>query len=74
MEHVKPPTPLKVAIIQSGRHQKDIAAAIGIDPTHLSRIANGLHASEATREALAAELGRTVDDLFSGTGGFEVAA
>lgn len=56
---VKRPTPLKRAIFDSGLLQKDIAAAVGIDAAHLSRIVNGLHADEGTRQKIARELGRT---------------
>jgi transcriptional regulator with XRE-family HTH domain len=57
-------TPLKLAIVASGRPQKTIAAEIGIDEARFSRIVNGLHADEATRQAIADALDRQVDDLF----------
>lgn len=57
-------TPLKLAIVASGRHQKDIAAEIGMDPAQLSRIVNGLHAPDSTREAIARALGRKVEELW----------
>lgn len=58
------PTPLKRAIFESGRVQKDIASEIGIDPAQLSRIVNGLHCDDATRLRIAAALGRDVADVF----------
>jgi hypothetical protein len=67
-------TPLKLAIIASGRPQKDIAAEIGIDPSHLSRIVNGLHCDDGTREKLAAALGRNVSDVFDVDGSLGEAA
>lgn len=60
----RPVSPLKLAIVGSGRTQKSIAAAIGMNEAHLSRIVNGLHCDDATREAIARELGTTVDELF----------
>lgn len=61
---MRKPTPLKRAIFDSGKTQKDIAESIGITESHLSRIVNGLHADEATRNALSAALNRTIADLF----------
>jgi len=63
---VKTVTPLKIAIVASGRSQREIATAIGMHPSHLSRIVNGLHADERTCESIAQELGREVADLFGG--------
>lgn len=57
-------TPLKRAIFESQRVQRDIAAEIGIDEAHLSRIVNGLHCNDATRLRIAAALGRDVSELF----------
>jgi transcriptional regulator with XRE-family HTH domain len=58
------PTPLKRAIFESGMKQKDIAARLQMDEGHLSRIVNGLHAPQATREAIADALDRPVADLW----------
>lgn len=58
------PTPLKLAIVHTGRSQKDIADAIGLSEPQLSRFVNGLHVPDATRQRLAAELRRTVTDLW----------
>lgn len=58
------PTPLKRAIFESRRTQRDIADAVGITPSHLSRIVNGLHVDDGTQEKIASELGRNVSDLF----------
>jgi len=56
-------TPLKLAIVATGRTQRDIAASVGIDEFKLSRLVNGReHADEDLKEKLAQELGR--DDLF----------
>jgi transcriptional regulator with XRE-family HTH domain len=53
----RPVTPLKLAIIASGREQREIAMEAGLSESHLSRIVNGLHTDEVTREAIAAALG-----------------
>ena len=60
----KAPTPLRLAIAASGRLHQDIAAEAGISPSHLSRIVNGLHAPQATRDAIADALDREVSELF----------
>jgi hypothetical protein len=60
----RPVTPLKLAIIASGREQQEIAKEAGLRPDHLSRIVNGLHCDEPTREALARVLGRQPGELF----------
>lgn len=60
----KAPTPVRLAIVHAGRTQRDIAAAIGMDEGQLSRIVNGLHADDATRERIARELGRKTEDLW----------
>lgn len=61
---MRKPTRLKLAIVMSGRRQKDIAGALGMDEAHLSRIVNGLHCDDATRGRIAAEIGRKVSDCF----------
>lgn len=61
------PTPLKRAIFESQRTQRDIADEIGMSPSHLSRIVNGLHADERTRSSIARALGRTTDELWPAT-------
>lgn len=53
---MRKPTPLKRAIFESGKTQKAIANAAGIDEAVMSRIVNGLHADEAKRAAIAAAL------------------
>lgn len=65
-------TPLKIAIVLTGRTQKDVAAAVadrlgwaqGSAESKLSRIVNGLHADDATRSAIAQELGRKLEELW----------
>lgn len=60
-------TPLKLAIVASGRSQRDVAAAVGISEFKLSRIVNRrADADTATRAAIARELGRTPAALFGG--------
>lgn len=60
------PTPLKRAIFESQRTQREIAAALGMDAGHLSRIVNGLRVSASVQAKIAAVLGRPVDELFPG--------
>lgn len=57
-------TKLKVAVVASGRTQKEIAEAAGLNETHFSRIVNGLHCDDATQLAIASTLGREIDELF----------
>lgn len=61
---MRTPTPLKRAIFESQRTQREIAREVGIDPGHLSRIVNGLHCSDGTRQKIATALGRRVDEVF----------
>lgn len=61
---MKPATPLKLAIVASGRQQQDIAAEVGLHPSRLSLIVNGLHTDDATRQAIARALGRNPDELW----------
>lgn len=58
------PTPLRMAIIVSGLTQREVAAESGIEVTRLSRIVNGLHCDEATRETIADVLGREKTELW----------
>lgn len=60
----KAPTPLRLAIATSGITQREIAAVSGIEATRLSRIVNGLHCDEATRETIADVLGREKTELW----------
>ncbi len=60
------PTPLKRAIFESGRVQREIASELGMDPARLSRIVNGLHCDDGTREKIAAALERNVSELWPG--------
>ena len=62
----KQATPLRIAIAASGRTISEVAEASGVERTKLSRIVNGLHADEATRDAIASVLGKHTDDLFPG--------
>ena len=59
------PHPLKVAIAADGRPAYQIAAAAKINPNTVSAIAAGRTVpSEAVKQRLAAELGRSVEELF----------
>lgn len=57
-------TPLRAVLEEEGRRQSWLAAKVGKDPADMSRIVNGLIPDEATREAIAAALGRQVDELW----------
>lgn len=57
-------TPLRVALAQAAMTQTELAAASGVERTRLSRIVNGLHCDEATRERIAAALGRRAHELW----------
>lgn len=57
-------TPLRVALAQAGMTQTDLAEKAGIERSRLSRIVNGLHADDGTRDAIAHALGRTPDELW----------
>ena len=61
---MRKPTPLKRAIFESGRSQREIAQAVGIDEGHFSRIVNGLHPTQDLSERIAREIGRQASDLF----------
>lgn len=56
---------LKIKILESRRHQYQIAHALGWHPTKLSAIINGSqNPSEIDQELLAQEIGCRVEDLF----------
>lgn len=59
-----PPTPIKLAILLSGRTQRDIAREIGVSDVTLSRICTSGHATQSNRDALAAILRRDVSEIF----------
>jgi transcriptional regulator with XRE-family HTH domain len=62
---VKAPTPLRLAIVQTGRTQREIADEIGLSESRLSQIVNGhWNADEDTRDQIAAAVGRTRDELW----------
>lgn len=57
--------PLKVAIAGDTRTQKEIGADVGLSETQISKIAAApSHADDATKQALADTLGKSVDELF----------
>lgn len=61
----KAPTPLRLAIVKSGRTQREIADEVGLSEARMSQIVNGhWNADEATRLNLSAALGRNVDELW----------
>jgi transcriptional regulator with XRE-family HTH domain len=67
MDYRRAVTPLKLAVVASGRRQKDIAAQVGLDEATFSRIVNGLHAPDATRAAIAQALDVPEADLWPTT-------
>lgn len=58
------PTPLKRAIFDAGRTQREVAGAVGLREDQFSRIVNGLHCEPAVQERIASELERSVAALF----------
>lgn len=64
-----PPTALKLAIVAAGITQRDLARRLDIKESTFSRIVNGgLHASDATRAAIAQALDVPEADLWTTTG------
>ncbi len=57
-------TALKLAIVASGRAQRDLALELGLHESQLSRIVNGLQTDAGTRYAIADALGREHDELW----------
>jgi transcriptional regulator with XRE-family HTH domain len=58
-------TPLKIAIVSSGKTIVQLAQETGFGETDISRWANGRHVPiKRTRIALAEALGKSVEDLF----------
>lgn len=58
-------TPLKLALREEGRRQDWLAEQIGASADQVCRWANGVHIPvEATRELIAARVGRKVDELW----------
>ena len=57
-------TPLKRAIFETGRTQRSIADEVGMSESAFSRIVNGLHADELTRQRIAEALGLPESSLF----------
>jgi transcriptional regulator with XRE-family HTH domain len=56
---------LKFAIIESGRSQVELASALGMQDSRLSKIVNGhFQATEDEQRAIAHALGKPVDQLF----------
>jgi DNA-binding XRE family transcriptional regulator len=57
---------LKIAIIKSGKKQKEVAAESGIHPTVLSMAIGGRYnLSESEKFAIAESLGLQVNQIFS---------
>jgi predicted XRE-type DNA-binding protein len=61
---MRKPTTLKLAIVSSGLRQKDIAEQVGLDEPSMSRIVNGLHCDDVTRQKIACALDREVHELW----------
>lgn len=57
-------TPLQRVIREEGRKQSWLAQRVGCDEAHLSRIVNGLHPDDATKQSIADALGRDVTELW----------
>lgn len=58
-------TPLRLAIVASGRTQREVAETAHLGESRLSLIVNGhWNPDEATRQAIADALHRSVDELW----------
>lgn len=58
-------TPLRLAIVESGRTQREIADEVGLSESRLSLIVNGRrHCDDRMREKIAAALGRKISELW----------
>ncbi len=57
-------TPLKLAILEAGLTQREIAETVGVSESKLSFIVRGAYADDATRTAIADVLGKHVDVLW----------
>ena len=56
---------LKVAILDAGKSQRQIAAECGIHENRISSIVRGwIEPRDTEREAIAAALGKSIDELF----------
>lgn len=61
-------TPLKIAILESGFSQIELAAALGIHDTLLNMFANGWRKPNAEQaKMIAKKLGKKTKDLFGET-------
>lgn len=68
-------TPLKIAIVSSGKSIVQLSRETGFGETDISRWANGRHVPiKRTRDALAEALGRTVEELWPSLTGDKAAA
>lgn len=57
---------LKIAIVQSGKSQRSIAATCGIPENRLSTLIRGwAEPRDRERDAIAAALGKAPEDLFA---------
>jgi plasmid maintenance system antidote protein VapI len=70
----KNPTPLRLAIVLSGRTQRDIAGVLGMHESRLSLIVNGEPCDAQTQSRIAAALCRDVADLFAADDDLDEAA
>lgn len=57
-------TPLARIMREEGRKQVWLADRVGVDPATINRIIHGLHAPDATRQAIADALNRSVSELW----------
>lgn len=60
----RPLTPLKAILIDEGRKQSWLAKRTGIAPSTINQIVHGLPPSDSQAAAIAAVLGRHVDELW----------
>lgn len=59
-----PSTPLKTVLTEEGRKQSWLSERTGIEKSRLSYIVNGLHPRDDEAAAIAAALGRQINELW----------
>lgn len=57
-------TPLRMALTEGGYIHGAIATRVGLHPGTFSRIVNGWHCDQATRQKISAALGREISELW----------
>lgn len=58
------PLQIKIALLEAGIEQKEIAKRIGVTPPAVSQVIHGISSSIKIRRAVAEALGKSIDDLW----------